>query len=351
MSWYAIDGIEDSIQATREFLFPFDFRKWLKLALIVFFIGGVSGGGGGTNFSVPAGDTPGGEIPPIDGQVDILAIVLVIGVVVGLLALLFGVFSSVFQFVFVDAVRSEEVRIRGPFNRWFGKGVRLFVFTLVLVLLILAPFLAIGAVFIFAFSPLFLILLIPFLLIIALLLGIGLTLTTDFVVPVMMREDLGVIAGWRRFWPILRAQWKQYGLFVILRWLLGFAAGILAAIALAVVLLPVLGIAALLGFGIFTAAGGLSTAVLAFLVILAIPLGLLVLLYILFVQVPFAVFFRYYALFVLGDSYGEFDLIPAQRRAVRAEDESTDEVGPMDDEESLGDVNGDDSDTTDDRFA
>ncbi|WP_338729442.1 hypothetical protein [Haladaptatus sp. DJG-WS-42] len=326
MSWYAIDDIEDALTATRQFLLPFDLRKWLKLAIIVFFIGGVGGGGGGANFSVPSGDTP-SDFPPIQEPANLAALILIVVAVLLLIGLLFAIVSAVFQFVFVDAVRSEEVHIRAPFGRWFGKGVRLFVFSFLLFLLILAPIFGVVAVFVFAFTPLLLLLLLPFLFIVALLLSITLSLTTDFVVPVMMREDLGVLAGWRRFWPILREQWRQYGLYVVLRWLLGLAAGILVAIALAVVFVPILGIGFLLGVALSAGAGGLTTAVIAFLVVLAIPIGLLLLIYALFVQVPVATFFRYYALFVLGDSAPDFDLIPDQRRAVRADGEGEDEMG------------------------
>ncbi|WP_332899679.1 DUF7544 domain-containing protein [Haladaptatus sp. CMSO5] len=320
MSWYAIEDIEDALTATRQFLFPFDMRKWLKLAIIVFFIGGVGGGGGGTNFTVPSGDTP-SDFPPIQEPANVVVLILVVVAVLLLIGLLFAIASSVFQFVFVDAVRSEEVHIRAPFRRWFGKGVRLFVFSFLLFLLILAPIFGVGAVFLFAVTPLLLLFLLPFLFIVAILLAITLSLTTDFVVPVMMHENLGVLAGWRRFWPVLREQWKQYGVYVVLRWLLGIAGGILVAIALAVVFVPVLGIGALLGFGLFAGAGGVTNAVIAFLVVLAIPIGLLLLIYALFVQVPVATFFRYYALFVLGDSAPEFDLIPDQRRTVRADGE------------------------------
>lgn len=335
MSWYAIENIEDALTATRQFLFPFDLRKWLKLAIIVFFIGGIGGGGGGTNFSVPSGDTP-GDFPPIQEPANVVGLILIVAAILLLLGLLFAILSSVFQFVFVDAVRSEEVHIRAPVSRWFGKGVRLFVFSFLLFLLILAPIFGVVAVFIFAFTPLLLLFLLPFLFIVAIILALTLGLTTDFVVPIMMREDLNVLAGWRRFWPILREQWKQYGVYVVIRWLLGLAAGILVAIALAVVFVPVLGVGALLGYGLFAGAGGLTTAVTAFLVVLAIPIGLFLFVYALFVQVPVVTFFRYYSLLVLGDSAADLDLIPEKRRAVRAEndDEAPSDEPVIDDDEN-----------------
>ena len=39
MALHAIDDVGDALDATRAFLFPFDRTKWLKLALVVFFVG------------------------------------------------------------------------------------------------------------------------------------------------------------------------------------------------------------------------------------------------------------------------------------------------------------------------
>ena len=45
--WIAWDAIEGAMTKTRQMLFePFDLTKWAKLAIILFFIGGIGGGGG-----------------------------------------------------------------------------------------------------------------------------------------------------------------------------------------------------------------------------------------------------------------------------------------------------------------
>jgi len=56
--WIAWAAIEGAMTKTRQMLFePFDLTKWVKLAIILFFIGGTGGGGGGgSNFnSNPSG--------------------------------------------------------------------------------------------------------------------------------------------------------------------------------------------------------------------------------------------------------------------------------------------------------
>ena len=53
MSWYAIDAVDRAFSRTRKALFePFDFWKWIKLAIIILLLGGIgsSYGGSGTNY-------------------------------------------------------------------------------------------------------------------------------------------------------------------------------------------------------------------------------------------------------------------------------------------------------------
>ncbi len=54
MSWYAIDAVDRAVSRTRKALFePFDFWKWAKLAIIIFFVGGIgSNYGSGTNYQM-----------------------------------------------------------------------------------------------------------------------------------------------------------------------------------------------------------------------------------------------------------------------------------------------------------
>lgn len=42
MSLHAVENVDDAFRATKAFLLPFDRRRWLKLAVVVFFVGGSS---------------------------------------------------------------------------------------------------------------------------------------------------------------------------------------------------------------------------------------------------------------------------------------------------------------------
>ncbi|MFC7193547.1 hypothetical protein ACFQL4_01035 [Halosimplex aquaticum] len=65
MSLAALNDIDDAIEATKRFLTPFDRVRWFRLAVVMFFVGGVG-------FSFPGfpggfgGDTDPGE--PMPGE-------------------------------------------------------------------------------------------------------------------------------------------------------------------------------------------------------------------------------------------------------------------------------------------
>jgi len=44
--------------------------------------------------------------------------------------------------------------------------------------------------------------------------------TTVFVAPTMLERDLGVLAAWKRFWPTLTGNWKEYVVYFLLVWVL-----------------------------------------------------------------------------------------------------------------------------------
>ena len=50
MSWHAVDAVDDAVEATRRFLFPFSLVRWAKLAFLVLLMGGSANAG----VSIPA---------------------------------------------------------------------------------------------------------------------------------------------------------------------------------------------------------------------------------------------------------------------------------------------------------
>jgi hypothetical protein len=339
MTLYAIDNIDDAIGTTKRFLWPFDWRRWMRLAIIVFFVGGAGGFNiNGANLNVPGGSSSGGspgagtssmpalsEVPELTSAVGIALVAAVAGILLLLLA--FQFVGAVMEFVFVASLRDQAVEIRQYWSEHWRRGARLFGFRLAL---LFGGVVFIGGVVAVALLPLlggvdvglelvFLggIVLLPVVLILVIGAVVVGGFTTVFVVPIMLEEERGVIDGWRRFWPTLHGQWKQYAVYALVNVGLSIAGGIvgtiLTVIAVFILAIPfgVLGGVAAGIFFVAEPAGIIVGAVVAVLFVLALLATVAL------IQVPIKTYLRYYALLVLGDTASDFDLIPEQRAAVR----------------------------------
>lgn len=322
MPWHAIDAVDDALTATRRFLFPFEFATWLRLAVIVFFLGvtgpptGTFDAGGGPD----VGPDVGADLPTTVPDDQLLALVVAVAIVAFLLGLAFAVVSAVMQFAFVDALVAREVHVRRYFRDRLGEGLRLFGFYVVVGLISLGVLGAfVGPALLAGGGPalLSLVVAIPVFLVLALVAGVVLQLTIDFVVPAMIARDVGVVAGWRAFWPTLRGNLAQVGLYLVVRWVLGLAVGIVVAFVVGVVAVTFLFVVGVPVGLVFFAVGGLEPLVLVLLAVVGVPALLAFLLVVAFVQVPVQTYFRYYALLVLGDLEAEFDLLGEFGREVR----------------------------------
>ncbi|MFC5366983.1 DUF7544 domain-containing protein [Salinirubrum litoreum] len=325
MAWSAIDALDDARRATTDILLPFDAGRWLRLAVIAFFVGGAgSGFQGGTNFG-GGGGTPGGPGGPgIPGNIpDFGTFVTIFAVVAGLILLfvLVSVFvGSVLEFVLVEGLRDREIRLREPFGRYLRAGFSLFLFRFVLGLLVLAVILIPVALLVtggLAGDASVLLLVFP-LILVALVAGLTVALidllTRDLVVPAMFVESRGVLSGWGRIWGVIRREWRQIGVYVLARIVLsiaaGIAVGIVATLALLIVAIPFVLIGGVV-FAALTAVGGGTVGIGGWLLLGAV--GFLFVLAALAVsaviQVPVITYFRYYSLFVLGDVEPDLDVL------------------------------------------
>lgn len=337
MTWHAIDSLEDALQATKELLLPFSLKRWLTVAVAVLFVSGTggipglnTGAGAGSNVntgsrtttSVPDSfQTPGFEqMSPDETMREAMSLAPRLTVVLAIVGffLLLGIailyISSVMEFVFLKIAARQEVRIRGFFGESRSKGFSLFLFRLVIGLVIAATVATIvlitfltGGVFL-----IFLVLLSPVFLLFVVGLWLVTRFTVDFVVPVMLTDDVGILEGWKAFLSVLREEWKQYGIYAVARFVLGIAASVVAGVG-AVALLIVLGIPfAVVGliFYLLPVAAGAQTVGFVLLggVVVLFVLTLVVAV-VTFVQVPIQTYLRYYSLFVLGSISPEYDLV------------------------------------------
>ncbi|UPV99740.1 hypothetical protein M0R88_14620 [Halorussus gelatinilyticus] len=336
MPWYAVEALDDALDATKSLLTPLDVRQWLKLALVVFFLG--SGGGSGPSFSAGGstgtpsdgpGTTPGPgqfDVPAEFGDVlPILLGLVAVGLLVGLLYVLVG---AVMEFVFVESLRRQHVRIRDYAGQHFGRALQLFVFRVALGLLVVVPALALVASVVglatggLELSLGLLVGLIPLVVLFGLLVAAIDAFTANFVVPVMIQKNVGVLGGWRRFWPTLTREWKQFGVYALVRVVLAFAAGLVSSVVGGIVGALLVAPVAVVGVLGVSLVGGLdavlgSPLALTALVVVVLAYVLLLVAVLAVVFVPIQTYLRYHALLVLGDADRDFDLIPELRREIR----------------------------------
>lgn len=338
MALYAVEDIGDAIEATRAFLLPFDRSRWLRLAVVAFFVAG----GVGTSAPFNAGgsvDSPGDgtttDLPSVDAVVeqlpgDVLALAVGIAVLLLLLWLVLGVVSAIMEFALVESLRSDAVHVRRYARRYGWQGVRLFAFRVGVTLLGLAALALVGWAVVsstIGFTPSawdpagvfgVVLVLLPVLFVVFALVSLVNGFTTAFVVPVMLLEDRTVLGGWRRFWPTLRGQLTQYGAYVVMGIVIAIAFGIIGAMVTGVGAVVLAIPFAVVGLVAFVLAGGtMSVAALAVPAVLAVVYLALLLVLMALVQVPLQTFLRYYTLLILGDTNEAFDVVPEQRTAVR----------------------------------
>jgi hypothetical protein len=341
MSLHALDDLDDALDATRAFLWPIDRSRWIKLALVVFFVGGPGANLNGGQLNVPTGDgggPPPGSLPTPGELQNVLLIVgavVAVALLIGLVLLLVG---SVMEFVLVESLRHEDVQVRQYWGKRWKQGVWLFGFRVVVGLVVLGSAAVLAALFLVpvavsgggpsapsvALGALAALLILPAVIVLALLVSLINGFTTVFIVPVMVLDDCGVVDGWRRLWPTIAANPWQYAAYALLSVVLSVAGGLLVAVVAGVVVLVLLipfGLLAAVGLAVFSVFAPLGIGVLALVGVLFVLVALAVLA---LVQVPVVTYLRYYALFVLGDVEETLDLISERRAAVRGDENDTD---------------------------
>jgi hypothetical protein len=282
MSWHAVDAVDDAVDATRRFLFPFSLVRWAKLGLLALFMGG---GGASANASLPAASDSAGSPPSavwsraaraeVDGvgagfgvpdRIAAAATPEILAAGAAGLVLLFvatSVASLSLRLVFYDALRNDEVRIVAPFLARLRQSVGLFVCTATLSVVAAAPVALALGVSVVSDAPTGVsavdsavgaVTSLPTGALAALGLvatgtaaaaALALRFTYEFVVPAMVVTDSGVIAGWRRFLPALRVEWADFLVYLVVHFVVSVALSV------------VTGVAALLGFALVATVGGL----------------------------------------------------------------------------------------------
>lgn len=303
MAWYAVQALDDALEESKSLLFPFDLGTWVRLAIISIFAGLSTPQTPTFSWNVSPGETirSGDQLTDYVTEPDFLALVLGVAAVLLVATVLFAFVGSVMEFVLVDVVRSRDVRILSPFRRRFRAGLQLFLFRIALVVATLLAVVTILVPVWFAVTEESAVFLLALVVTVPLTIGVALLaaglseFTTAFVVPLMAEHGNGLLSSWRTLWPTLRAEWKQFGVYVLVKVVVLVGAGFLLGIAAAIVAVP-------LGLVVF--AGALTP-----LTIVAVGLAVLVgFLATAAISVPVVTYLRYHSLCTLDASGAEFTL-------------------------------------------
>jgi len=333
----AIDAISVAMEHTKQQLFrPFRWGQWLRLALLGFMTGELSSGGGcsgnfPSSFPTNPQQQPGAgrdqflsASPHFDPQMA-AHIALWVGIallVFCVIVLVWMYVGSVYRFILIESIITKNVSLRAGWHKWHRTGRRFFLWRLVyqlavgffLVILIGIP---VGIAAAFGWFkdahahmvPLVLGGILLFFLVLLFFLAAGVTglLGKDFMAPIMALENSDFADSWSRLLAMMKKAKSSYAGYVGMKIVLAIAAGILfgilAMIALLVVLLPVGGL------GVLAVVMG-KTAGLTwnpFTVTLAVLAGMFAFALIMFLSsmlsVPVTVYFPAYSIYFFAARY------------------------------------------------
>ena len=324
----AVDTITPAFQhAKQQLLQPFRFGQWVRLAFVGLLAGEL--GSGGSSFRSALNSQPhggSGHFPTeIFKNIDpaLLAAVIATLIVTGLILFIVMTYiSSVMRFILFDSVLYKNCRIGAGWSRRQGPGWHYFLWQLAFMFFVAGAIIVlVGIPAAFAFgmgwfraprehlAGLILggILLFFIVAAVAIAAAVVHVLTKDFVVPQMALENIGVIEGWRRLWPMIQVEKGSYAGYVGMKIVLAIVAGIMTGIAsfvlILMIALPVaaVAIAAIVGgksagltWNVFTITAAVVTACILFAIIMFLAS---------LISVPVIVFFPAYAMYFFAGRY------------------------------------------------
>jgi hypothetical protein len=344
--------IEPAFRFTYKLLFtkPFNWKRWIKFALVAWLAGEafVGGGGGGGGFHVPFPGQNQSHATPFSPWFSdtwryllehIVAIIIIIAIIIAffiILCLIFAVLRAIFVFIFLDLLSKKDALVRTGFSQHQSLGWRLFLFRLIFGIITLIIVLAlIGIAFLLFFSlfsgfqglnnaswsTIFMLILgilifLAILILFMVVIGLFDAFTTNFVVPTMYLQNLGVIPAWKRYYQVLRIHVWDTVRFVLMKFVLGMAGGIVVVAITLITLIPFVLIGLLIGvasFFILTALHFAAIKIVLIIISVAIPIIILIIPYsfvLVCLLLPLAVFFRVYTLMFLSACDPELTVLP-----------------------------------------
>ncbi|MBP2029083.1 hypothetical protein J2755_000003 [Methanohalophilus levihalophilus] len=336
MSWYVADALDGAYRRTKSCLLePFDFWKWMKLAIIVMLIGGSGSNfnSGGDIFSSDYSDSgTSDEFNVLFEEIfeffsdPNLVLILTIVFFILILILFFSYVSSVMDFVFVDSLVSNDVRFWEYTRKYLGKGLGLFGFRILITIIFLALIALVSLPVIllliessangfsdFTFAGYFASIMLALAGIIVLsIVGAMVDSFVNLAIPVALYRESGIISAFSDVFRQFRKDWKQIVVYWFGRILLGLGVGIAFGILLLIVMLAVGLVFAIMDVMIYFALSALipGSDTLIWIIlgpIIAIQFIILILVLAL-VGMPASVFMKYHMLTFLQQWYPEVEI-------------------------------------------
>lgn len=323
----AVDAITPAIEHTKQQLFkPFRIDQWTKLAFVGLLAGELgSSGFNRSNFNFPRHPGPPPPHIPVPPGVDtplliaFIAAAVIAALAIGIILMYIG---SVMRFVLFDSIILKECLIRAGWNRRLGPGWRYFVWKLSYLALSLAGIcilIGLPAMFVFASGwyresnehkvplifagSIIVVVLLAFFVITA----VVLVLTKDFVVPQMALEGITATEGWRRLWPMMKAEKGAYVAYIAMKIVLAIVAG--AMIAVAAVIVSLIYVVPTVALGFIAVLEGKAAGLTwnPHTIALAAAIGVILLAGFLYlvslISVPAIVFFPAFSIYFFADRY------------------------------------------------
>lgn len=321
MSLASVAGVGLAIDVTREYLRGRTVRGYLLLAGLALLLGpaGSAAPPGPVEVREEHLGLEPGTVPTLGEAAAAIGgdrVVLGLAVAALLLAVAYVLFGALAEFAVLHSLVHDTVAVREPVRRHRRGGLELAAFRLLAGALVAgavvgvslalwevdlgiepSPGVAVG------------------LAILALAVLVVHRFTTDFAVPIMLAEGVGLLGAWARLSQAVGRRPREFAVYLPVRVALEVAGGIALGIAVAIVLVGVGLVVGLPVFAVGTLLGGpVVAAVVAAAAVLppaAVAVAAVVL--------PLHVYLRYYALLVLGAEGGPLDLVADWRDRATAD--------------------------------
>ena len=333
----AVDCVQPAIQHTRDQLFrPFRFGQWARLALVGFLAAEVHTSGcnfNGLNFPSSSHPRRTGDVwpgtPPfqhIDPSrlahfVALIVAAVLLAIVVGFVFLYVG---SVFRFILFDSVVRRHCSISGGWSRWHRAGRRYFLWQIVLMIaeglflgvLIGVPLALAAALGWFrnadqhiARTVLGVVFLIGLFLLFVLVAVVIQSLAKDFLVPIMALDDVDFADGWSRLLALIRPEFGNYVVYLLLKIVLAIAAAIIFGILTLIPIVALVVPAVLAVFAGYKAGLEWNVATVSLAIIFGTMLLVLLIYLVALISVPATIFFPAFSIHFFASRYPKLNAL------------------------------------------